>query len=159
MVYMAQNNGLKVTTNEKWALKMTVDLAFKIAPILSGRNWLVVHRPSDRQSFVTTDAPVVLSSLPTEGAPSVFDGAGFATANALISLALDQTSALQMHGFDGDTVHQTLDRDGMRRANLHLASACQRYLFGRDEQLVRSLASELDLARTAWTPKLSMQGG
>lgn len=51
------------------------------------------------------------------------------------------------------------NRDQVRKTNLHHAERCQRFLLGRDEELVRSLADRLQLRETAWRPKIRMEGG
>lgn len=58
---------------------------------------------------------------------------------------------------DGDFAHKQGNQEFVRRINLGVAGHCQRFVVGRDEQLLRSLADHLNLAQTKWRPK--MQAG
>ena len=42
----------------------------------------------------------------------------------------------------------------MRKANLAMAEKCKRFVVGRDEALVKSLAEEVGLAGRRWQPKM-----
>jgi hypothetical protein len=152
MVDLVMNEQLVVDTDPKWAVQMTVKMALGIAPCLAGRHWDVVHRDSDKQSFITTDSPVFLGTIEPR-APS-FYGIGFGSTDAFISFPLNQSCLLQMHGTQEGLRHGTVGRDLVRRANLALGERCQRFVVGRDEALVKSLTQELGLAHKKWQPKI-----
>lgn len=101
---------------------------------------------------MTTDAPVLLTTIEPR-APSIW-GVGFGNADALVVFPLTQSCALLMSGKTGDLQHQTVDADQIRNCNLALVDHCQRFVIGRDEALVRSLADFLGLAGKKWQPKL-----
>lgn len=63
MIEFAQSGYYQVRTYHCWAVGMAIQIAFKVAPLLAGREWLFVHRQSDKKSFVTSDAPVILSTV------------------------------------------------------------------------------------------------
>lgn len=152
MVEFAQSGQYQVTTNHRWAVGMAMKMAFAVAPLLTGRDWLVVHRPNDNTSFVTTDAPVVLSTVrPRE--PS-FYGIGFGNADALVLFPLTRSSALVMSGDNGNLQHREVGSVAIRHMNLALADRCQRFVIGREEALVKSLADRLGLAGKDWKPKM-----
>ena len=152
MVDMAQNGGLTVQTNEKWAVGMAIQMSLEVAPTFAGRNWVIAHRDNDKKSFVTTDAPVLLTSArPSE--PSIY-GVGFGSADAFVAFPLTQSCVLMMHGDDGGLRHVVADAAKVRRSNLAMAEKCKRFVVGRDEALVRSLAAEVGLAARLWRPKM-----
>lgn len=154
MVALAQNDGIQAVTNEKWAVSMAIKMSLDVAPILAGRNWLVVHRDNEKKSFVTADAPVVLSTVAPRP-PSIW-GVGFGNADALVVFPLTESCVLMMSGDDGDFAHKQGNPDFVRRINLGVAGHCQRFVVGRDEQLLRSLADQLNLAKTKWRPKMQV---
>ena len=152
MVDFAQSGQYEVTTNHRWAVGMAMKMAFEVAPLLAGRNWLVVHRPNKKKSFVTTDAPVVLSTV-TPREPS-FYGIGFGNTDAMVVFPLTQSCALVMFGKDGALRHREIDAVAIRHMNLALADRCQRFVIGREEALVKSLAERLALSEKEWQPKM-----
>jgi hypothetical protein len=63
-----------------------------------------------------------------------------------------------MFGDSGVLVHRSAGRDYIRMANLAFGKRCQRFLVGRDEALVRSVAEKLGLAGNKWRPKFITGG-
>jgi hypothetical protein len=61
-----------------------------------------------------------------------------------------------MHGSSGKLRHLAAGSEQMRHFNLGLADQCQRFVIGRDEPLVRSLAAHLNLATREWVPKMKV---
>jgi hypothetical protein len=152
MVEFAESGNYEVTTNHRWAVGMAMQMALQVAPLLAGRNWLIVHRPNDKKSFVTSDAPVVLSTVqPRE--PSIY-GIGFGSADAMVVFPLAQSCSLVMFGEDGALEHRQIDAVAIRHMNLAIADRCQRFVIGREEPLVRSLSDRLGLAKKEWQPKM-----
>ncbi len=152
MVDFAQSGEYEVTTDHRWAVGMAMKMAFEVAPLLAGRTWLVMHRPNKKTSFVTTDAPVVLSTL-TPREPS-FYGIGFGSTDAMVMFPLTQSCTLVMFGMDGALQHREIDAVASRHMNLAVADRCQRFVIGRDEALVKSLAERLRLSEKEWQPKM-----
>lgn len=155
LVELVQSDQFEVVTNHKWAVGMAIKMAFKVAPILAGRNWEICHRSNQKKSFVTTDAPVLL----TTAAPRLnsFWGVGFGNADALVLFPLAESCVLAMYGSEGDLKHRTQDAEQIRNTNLALANHCQRFVVGRDEALVRSLTDQLCLANKKWQPKMQRE--
>ncbi len=152
MVDMAQNGGLTVQTNEKWAVRMAIKMSLEVAPIFAGRNWVIAHRDNDKKSYITTDAPVLLTSTrPRE--PSIY-GIGFGSEDAFVAFPLTQSCVLMMHGNEGGLAHVDADAAKIRRTNLAMAEKCKRFVVGRDEALVQSVATEVGLAARKWQPKM-----
>lgn len=154
MVEFAQSDNYEVTTNEKWAVGTAMRIALELAPIFAGRDWRVLHRDSEKKSFVTSDAPVLLTTVTPR--PSSIYGVGFGNADALVAFPLTASCVLAMSGKSGSLDHATIDSDRIRRANLAMAQQCQRFVVGRDEALVKSLTDHLSLAKKKWQPKMQM---
>jgi len=152
LVEYAQGGQYEVTTNHQWAVSMAIKISFNIAPIFAGRDWVILHRGNERKSFVTTDAPVLLTTVaPRE---SNFFGIGFGNTDALVLFPLTESCILAIHGSNGDFQHRITSAEHMRRINLALADHCQRFVIGRDAALIRSLTNHLGLANKKWRPKM-----
>ena len=155
LVEYAQSGQYEVTTSHLWAVSMAIRMAFIIAPILAGRNWAILHRDNEKKSFVTTDAPVLLTTVAPR--QNNFWGIGFGNTDALVLFPLTESCILAMHGSEGDLRHWTAGSEQIRHINLALADRCQRFVVGRDEALVRSLADHLCLAKKKWRPKMQRE--
>lgn len=152
LVEYAQGGQYEVRTNHNWAVSMSIRMAFNVAPIFAGRDWAVLHRDNDKKSFVTTDAPVVLTTVAPR--KSSFWGIGFANVDALVFFPLTESCILAMYGSDGNLQHRTVGMEHMRHINLTLAEHWQRFVIGREAALIRSLADHLGLASKKWQPKM-----
>ena len=152
LVEFAQGGYYEVKTHHPWAVGMAMTMALKIAPIFAGRDWEVLHRGSEKNSFVTTDAPVLLSTVaPRENS---FWGVGFGNTDALVLFPLTASCVLVLSGNSGKLDHKAVDADQLCHLNLSIAGHCQRFVVGRDEALVRSLTDHLCLASKKWQPKM-----
>ncbi|QDL36486.1 DUF4238 domain-containing protein [Rhodoferax sediminis] len=129
MVTMAQNDGLKVSTNHRWAVGMAIKMALEIAPIFAGRDWLAVHRDNEKKSFITTDAPVFLTTVAPRA--NGFWGVGFGNAGALVFFPLKESCTLAMFGDKGDLRHTEVGTEKVRQLNLGMAAKCQRFVSKR----------------------------
>jgi hypothetical protein len=152
LVAFVQRGQYEVNTSHTWGVGMAMKMAFNVAPILAGRDWTVIHRENEKKSFVTTDAPVLLTTV-TPRENSIW-GIGFGNSDALVIFPLTASCVLAMYGSDGDLNHRSVGTEQIRRNNLALASHCQRFVVGRDEALVCSLTDHLRLADKKWRPKM-----
>ena len=152
LVEYVQSGQYYVKTNHTWAIGMAMKMAFKIAPILAGRDWAVFHREKEKQSFVTTDAPVILTTMvPRE---NDFWGIGFGNTDALVLFPLTESCILAVYGSEGGLKHCTAGTEQIRHINLAIADRCQRFVIGSDKVLVQSLTDQLCLANKKWQPKM-----
>lgn len=154
MAEFIQSDQYQVETNHQWALGMSMDLFAVIAPIIVERRWLVLHRDSDKRSFITSDAPLILTTTGPRKKGAFTQGIGFANTDALVVFPLTASSVLLIFGSGGSLQHKISDSIGIRNINLMIADHCQRFVIGRDEMLVRSLVDRLNLADKAWQPKI-----
>lgn len=157
LVDFVRDGNYEVTTQHSWAISMAMQMAFKIAPILAGRNWIVIHRDTDKKSFVTCDAPVILTTV-SERPGGFFGGVGFANADAMVAFPMTRTCALVMFGSDGDFQHRRVSAEQIRNFNMAIADRCQRFVIGKDAALVRSLSKALNLGSKEWQPKMQRSG-
>jgi hypothetical protein len=153
MVDFVKGGQYRLETDHQWAIGTAFRQAMNVAPVLEQRHWDVTHRADDSKSYVTSDAPVVLTTL-VPRPPSPYDGVGFANSDALVYFPLCASSGLVMHGNTGGLAHRTVGAEQMRHTNLGVADRCQRFVVGRDEALVSSLAARLNLADKEWVPKM-----
>lgn len=152
LVEFVRSGQYQVETNHKWAIGRAMNIALKIAPIFAERDWVVIHRDDERRSFVTTDAPVVLTTVVPR--KNSFWGIGFGNTDALVLFPLTESCMLAMYGNGGNLQHRAAGVEEIRHANLAIADHCQRFVIGREEALVRSLADRLHLANKKWQPKM-----
>ena len=153
MVTMAQKGGVQVEAKHQWAVGEAIRLGLLIAPIFAGRDWVVLHRDNEKKSFVTTDAPVLLTTVaPRPG--GFWAGVGYGNSDALVYFPLKSSCMLALLGDEGDMRHAEVSAEQVRQLNLAMAAECQRFVVGRDEALVRSLADTVGLATSSWRPKM-----
>ena len=124
----------------------------KVAEILVRRDWVVMHRDSEKRSFITRDAPLILTLM--QPRQNTFYGIGYASSDAMIVFPLTQVSILVMYGVDGTFTHGLMTKANMKDTNRLIAERCQRFLMGRDDRLVRSLVEHVQLDKTSWQPKV-----
>lgn len=68
-----RSGNYEITTNQQFAMGIAIQTASDLAPLFSARDWYVLHPDKPAKSFVTTDAPLVLSrkrGLPRSTAPA-----------------------------------------------------------------------------------------
>ncbi len=145
LIEFAFSDNYNVKTHKKFALKIAIDEFSEIAPILSGRNWLVLHRDSEKHSFITSDAPVLLTTI-AKRVPS-FWGVGFGNSDALVMFPLTESCSLMIFGNEGKYLHRTIDSKEIRRLNLMFAAHSHRFIFARDIDLLESLTNRLNMGR------------
>jgi hypothetical protein len=152
VVDFANSENYTIETNHQQVIGMAMKMAFSIAPILARRDWIVCHRNNDKKSYITTDAPVLLTTVAPRENNSY--GVGYGNSDAMITFPLNQSSLLMIFGEKGELTHRDVGDEQIRHANLALADRCQRFVIGREEALVRSLADYLNLAGKQWRPKM-----
>jgi hypothetical protein len=82
LVDFTHRDEYNVTINHRFAVSSALQLFGAIAPILVARDWVVLHRDSDSRSFLTSDAPVILTAM--EPRNTGFYGIGFASPDAMV---------------------------------------------------------------------------
>lgn len=144
----AQSDRYTVKVNDRAALGLALSTAPAIAETLKTRNWTVLHPQRARDSFVTSDAPVILVSRTTH--PSY--GVGFANLDAVVYFPLGQDACLILHGEGMVLDHLDISQNMVVDINRAVAASCQRYVIGRDHALVKSLVKHTRIDKTIWKP-------
>ena len=152
---LVQSDDYEVVTNHQWAMGMTIGMIKNLPPILIQRHWRVLHVSNPKRSFVTSDSPVVLSTVIRR--PHNLQSVGFANIDAMVLFPLSQNCALLMFGEGGTLDHQSVNDVQLREYNLMVADRCQRFLFARDEPLNRSLVKYLNMGNKEWQPKVAVR--
>jgi hypothetical protein len=117
------------------ALECAMALAPRLAEHILSREWEVLHC-RDSKSFITSDTPFVIgdSARPFERAIM-----GFGDPRSVFLFPLSQRMGLLMFGGRATLTHRLYDDEMLRRFNLTIASNSSRYVYGRDEALLRSI--------------------
>jgi len=151
---LIKNDDIQVTTDHQWAMATSLNMMKVIPAVLLDRNWIILHSDNPKRSFITSDSPVVLTTLMPR--PNSFGGIGYANADALVMFPLTQNSAILMLDHGGKVIHLESNEDRMREFNRYIADRCQRFLYARDEALNRSLVDFLRLNEREWQPKITV---
>jgi hypothetical protein len=150
LVQFAQSGDFNIEVNRQFATGMAMQQFGDLARIFMRRHWRVVSVRNKSKSFITSDSPVVLSSI--EPPSKRWSGIGYGLTNAIVQFPLNQESVLLLLG-DGGTHDLALaDADEVRRINEITASRCQRFLFGRSKEQITSIAKAKGLAASKWQP-------
>jgi hypothetical protein len=153
MVDFTERGEYEVETDPQWAVTLALPMGEEIAQIMAERYWRVWKAPAG-SAFVVADAPTVLT--PNGPRPKGMMGLGFGSRDALTLLPLCSTHALAMFGERRKNDLESVDRRTVRRLNIELAKRSQRFLMGRDDALIASIARIAKLAETSWESKLGM---
>jgi len=154
IVEFAQSGKYEVEVEHEWAVATALGKAADIGGIFVQREWFVFHVEQERDSFVTTDAPVTL--MTTRRKHLGFYGVGFGSEDAVVQFPVSQKTMLVMRGLGTTIQHAGLKRELIRRANIMTVERCKRYVFGRDIALVSSLVDASRLAGKRWRPKMQI---
>lgn len=151
LVNFLHSDDYEIVVDHQHTLGLATQLSDTLAPILFERNWTVIRAPENK-SFITSDCPVHLGSI----APTTknrFYGTGFGSADAIILMALDSENMLSMSGFGRELHFRRVDGSTVRRTNIVRSYDCQRYLIGRDDSLVSSIANASRIGEKGRSPR------
>jgi hypothetical protein len=145
---------LKFIQDEQFTLKMSrnfilsamVEKAHKFGLDVCLMNWKIVHAP-ERTSFITTDQPVGFF-VPPASRRIHEPVLGLASEKITKLIPLTQRTAVVIGNFGGQLTHQDFTQQEVRDVNIAVATECEGYVIGRDEELVRSVvtASKVDVS-------------
>lgn len=155
MQYLSNHGKFKF--NETEIMKLSLLSAAETAHRIVNRNWLVLHIDNQKQSFVTSDVPITLSSLSNT--------IGLARLDTFIIFPLTKSHLLIMYGEKTKTRHIYASRllnknigfDAMkiiREINLKCANNSLRFLIGRNNFLIKSLSN--NLSQKEWASQTNL---
>ncbi|MCE0904728.1 DUF4238 domain-containing protein [Pseudomonas alloputida] len=153
---MAREGSFDVEVDPQYALHKSLGVWHIVAEELFKRDWMVLHTTGDDHSFLTSDSPIVLTSLSQSNRNQPL---GYGSPEAQILFPLTSKCALVASGYLGRTGRSDITVDNLRRFNMTIASDCQRYVMGGDATLVESITNELRLAESEWQPKSTVEVG
>lgn len=150
VVKMIGDDAYTVEVDDGFALGESLKKFKVIADAMYPRDWIVMYTRTKSESFLTTDTPVVLTttSSATRHLPL-----GYGSVHAQILCPLTHNCAIVMSGDQGRIGRVDITSEALARFNRTVATDCHRYVFGRDGELLRQIADELQLATRRWRPK------
>jgi Protein of unknown function (DUF4238) len=146
---MAENisrGNYKVRMADHVPLQQMLSTSFEVASHLAAMDWRVFFAP-ETNSFVTTDNPFVI--VPPPGFPTNgLRGVGVLTTGAIKVIPLSQAACLLIGPPGNSLGHKDCDKQEVRCLNLALVDSTNRFVYGRDRALVKSLVNTAGLHRT-----------
>lgn len=142
-----------VEVSREFALGKSLRNFETVATALLNRDWVVVTAPEHSPGFLTTDHPVVLTTLSSalRAAPL-----GYASPHAQVLFPLTHKAALIMSGDQARIGRASLSPEKLSRFNQTMAVNCQRYLFGRDPDHLQRVADEVSITGKPWKSKYTV---
>lgn len=144
----------KITAHPNHRIRTMVELTQPLAELFIGKDWYFLQAPA-KKSFVTSDNPVALIS-PRGYDPSGFYGVGHGTPGAVTVIPLSQKTCLLMQDGDSYVHFRQAQNDFIRRTNLLVTSGCDRFLIGRNRELLGSLVNRTNIGNKPRVPRVSM---
>lgn len=154
IVKMVHDDAYIVDVDHGFALSKSLSKFTIIANALLKRDWMVLYAPEDSEGFLTTDQPVVLTSVSTA---LMDEPLGYESAHAQILFPLAHNCALELTGDQGRSGRGEISLPNLRRFNATIASYCHRYVFGRQKAHLKAVADEIHLATKPWKPNFSVE--
>lgn len=134
-----------IIPNRGLTIGMMIELSLDFAKIFLQMNWRFVQAHND-SSFVTTDNPFILIP-PTKRSPQPFEGVGFATPGAQKVIPLSYKSLLVMGDKGNKRGILSISKMATRLFNLNVTNDCNRFVIGRDEELIRNIVTKTRIDR------------
>lgn len=150
---MVRDDSYDVEVDHFFALGKSLRNFETIAMALYKRDWVIVHAPQDSEGFLTSDHPVVLTTLSSALRKVPL---GYDSDHAQILFPLTHRAALVMSGDRMRYGRADIKSGALPRFNRTVASYCQRYLFGKSGAYLKEVADEIGLIRQPWTPSYSV---
>jgi hypothetical protein len=135
----------RIETGRNESLRVMMNLAEGVAKRFMGMDWMFLHSPPG-SAFVTSDNPFhIIPPSNLEEMP-IWMSYGYATLGAKKLIPLSMSVGLVM-GDPGDRIqHAAATKEIVRTFNLGIASDAYRFLIGHEENLVLSLAKNMEKA-------------
>lgn len=151
---MVSKDQFIVTVPDELARQMSLKQWASVAEMLNHRDWTVVDAP-DGHEYMSSDSPVVLTSLPGMDKHPL----GFGSLHTRVLFPLSRKVALVMDGNGGRFRRTTGRPEQVRRFNLTVAADCYRFVIATKEDSMRQVVVELGLAETQWQARMDVGVG
>jgi hypothetical protein len=146
----------KIDIHRNESLRIMLQISLKTANWFNQMDWIFLHAP-DKTSFVTSDNPVYVA--PPDGWNSKGSyGHGLLTKGTTKVVPLNQHVCLLMFDHGDKINHIDIDREQVRLVNYDLTMNTDRFLIGRDYDLVNSLYKRMRLSQWQRRGKISIGG-
>ncbi|MCH7770511.1 MAG: DUF4238 domain-containing protein [Bacteroidetes bacterium] len=131
-----QNAQFNIMVDKNTILKQMLDNSIRNTGWLYNMNWVVLNAPK-KASFLTTDNPFVL--LPPTGFPIGVRGYGLRTNGVKKIIPLSKQQCITIGSPVNEFRYVDVDIKTVRDPNTFVVSRCDRFVIGRDENLLRSI--------------------
>lgn len=136
---MLHNETYNVETKKPYYIAQMLELGMNTAQQLVNMRWLLAWAPQNT-AFVTSDSPFLLVPPPDYDPDSSPYGVGIVTPGAQKCIPLTQRIYLCIQDEGYEVVNWQADRQVVQVINRDTAKSHRRFLFGRDEALLRKIA-------------------
>ncbi len=145
---MIQDETYDVVTNKPYYIAQILDLGLNTAQQLASMSWLLIHAP-EGAAFITSDDPFLLVPPRDYNPDNTPYGVGIVTSGAHKRVSLTQRLYLCIQDEGSEMPTWQADKRAVRAINEDTAKSHRRFLFGRDEALLRKAAgATVPLARS-----------
>lgn len=151
LVDFVQSDAYEIDVDQQYAMLSSLDHAESVARCIHFRDWSIL-RVDRRKALLTSDAPVVLINTSSDKRWPI----GFASRSARICVPLDSHNLLVMEGQGASLAFAELGANWLPPMNMSVARRSFRFLIGRDERLVRSIANRAHLKNEPWRPHFTV---
>lgn len=135
LVEFVQNEQYSITVPRDESLRQMLSISRKIAAYLSLMNLLFIQSEPNT-SFITTDNPFTL--VPPQNYNEFF-GIGIITKGAIKVVPLSRKTCLTILDSGNSINYKKVSINEVKSINCTVAGNCARFIFGRDEALVKSI--------------------
>lgn len=135
LVEFVQNEQYSITVSRDESLRQMLSLSKEIAAYLSLMDWLFIQSEPNT-SFITTDNPFTL--VPPQNYNG-YSGIGIITKGAIKVVPLSRKTCLTILDSGNSINYKKVSINEVKSINCTVAGNCDRFIFGRDEALVKSI--------------------
>lgn len=145
MLDFVQNERFLVKSSRENILSTMFEQVRKTAKTITLSDWAVVHAPK-KTAFVTTDSPLGYYT-PEELRRSSMPNLGLDSCDVTKIVPITKSTALLIGRLGGRVGHFSVSKQQVREINMSVASECEQYLIGHNEELVKAMVRRRKLDR------------
>ncbi|MCG2688699.1 DUF4238 domain-containing protein [Candidatus Parcubacteria bacterium] len=122
-------------------IKTMLKIAVHLAEYFVEMDWLIVCAPK-KTTFITTDNPFTLFPPPDHNSNSFWGGVGIITKGAKKAFPISPNTSLFIGDMGNQFTQTTISCDKARAINIFYARTSDRFMYSRDEKLLRSVVKK-----------------
>lgn len=150
---MVRDDSYTLEVDNEFAVGKSLRNFEAVANSIVERDWMVLYAPENSEGFLTTDHPVVLTSVSSE---LLRQPLGYGSLHAQVLFPLTHNCALVIAGDLGRFGRADIKLEALSQFNRTMASYCYRYLFGRSRTHLQSVADSIQLTERHWRSNYSV---